>query len=79
MVPKSAPYDVLILGAGLSGLATAYYLKKTRPEWSILVVERSGTAGGLTGNWIDHRFGPDKKLQMPMHMVFRQKYKNLLK
>ncbi|MDL1871201.1 FAD-dependent oxidoreductase [Deltaproteobacteria bacterium PRO3] len=79
MAGSSQPYDVLILGAGLSGLATAYYLKKTKPEWSILVVERSGTAGGLTGNWIDHRFGPDKKLQMPMHMVFRQKYKNLLK
>ncbi len=76
---NSNPYEAIVLGAGLSGLSAAYYLKKTHPDWKILVVERSGTAGGLTGNWIDHRFGSDKKLQMPMHMVFRQKYKNLLK
>src|SRR5262249_14872982 len=55
------------------------YLKKSKPEWRIVVLERSGTAGGLTGNWIDHRLGPDKKLQMPMHMVFRNKYVNLIR
>lgn len=72
-------YDVVIIGAGLAGLTAAYYLKKTRPELNILLLERSGTAGGLTGDWTDHRFGPDKKLQPPMHMVFRDKYPNLLR
>lgn len=71
--------DVVIVGAGLAGLTTAYWLKTLAPELSIVVLERSGTAGGLTGNWIDHRLGPDKKLQMPMHMVFRSKYPNLLR
>jgi Thi4 family protein/flavin-dependent amine oxidoreductase len=76
---SASDYDVVIAGAGLAGLTTAYYLKKTRPELNVVVLERSGTAGGLTGNWIDHCFGPDKKLQMPMHMIFREKYANLVR
>ena len=71
-------YDLVVAGAGLSGLASAYFLKKLHPELEILVVERSGTAGGLTGNWTDFRAGPRKSLQMPMHMIFREKYRNLL-
>lgn len=76
---KAEKYDIVIAGAGLSGLTSAYYLKKLKPNLNILVLERSGTAGGLTGNWIDHRYGPDKKLQAPMHMIFREKYPNLIK
>jgi ribosomal protein L37E len=71
-------YDMVIVGAGLSGLTSAYYLKKSKPDLNILVIERSGTAGGLTGNWIDHRCGPDKKFQTPMHMAFREKFPNLI-
>ncbi|MFO0762011.1 MAG: FAD-dependent oxidoreductase [Byssovorax sp.] len=71
-------FDVVIVGAGLSGLTTALWVKKLAPALSVLVVERSGIAGGLTGDWIDHRFGPDKHLQPPMHMIFRKKYRNLL-
>ena len=69
----------MIVGAGLAGLTTAYYLKKHKPGLSILILERSGTAGGLTGNWIDHRLDGGKKLQMPMHMIFEDKYPNLLR
>ncbi|MBI2083323.1 MAG: FAD-dependent oxidoreductase [Deltaproteobacteria bacterium] len=72
-------YDVVIVGAGLAGLTSAYYLKKIKPSLKIVILERSGSAGGLTGNWIDHRLGPKKKFQMPMHMIFVEKYKNLLK
>jgi ribosomal protein L37E len=72
-------YDVVIVGAGLAGLTSAYYLKKCKPELSVLVIERSGSAGGLTGNWIDYRYGTDKKLQSPMHMLFKEKYPNMLK
>ncbi len=75
--PKNQ-YDVVIVGAGLAGLTTAYYLKKLRPDLQIVILERSGTAGGLTGDWLDHRTGPNKRLQMPMHMIFREKYRNLL-
>lgn len=79
MDQRSSEWDVVIAGAGLAGLASAYYLKKTKPDLKIVILERSGTAGGLTGNWIDHRLGPDKKLQMPMHMIFREKYANLMR
>jgi len=71
--------DVVVVGAGLAGLTSSYYLKKNKPDLRIVVIERSGTAGGLTGNWIDHRFGADKKLQYPMHMIFRDKYANLVR
>jgi hypothetical protein len=71
-------FDVVVVGAGLSGLTTALWVKKLAPSLSVLVLERSGVAGGLTGNWIDHRFGADKRLQPPMHMIFRTKYRNLL-
>ncbi|RME04160.1 MAG: FAD-dependent oxidoreductase [Planctomycetota bacterium] len=73
----SPSYDIAIVGAGLSGLTCAYYLKKLEPQLRIVILERSGTAGGLTGNWIDHRLGPKKKLQYPMHMIFVSKYRNL--
>ena len=75
MTQKTYEYDVVVVGAGLSGLTADYTLKKLKPNLSVLVIERSETAGGLTGNWIDDRFGPDKKLQMPMHMIFK-KYTN---
>ena len=35
-----------IVGAGLSGLATAFYLKRARPELDLVVFEAGGTAGG---------------------------------
>ncbi len=71
-------YDVVVVGAGIAGLTTAYWLKKLAPELSVLVIERSGAAGGLTGDWVDHRAGPNRRLQPPMHMIFRNKYPNLL-
>ncbi|MBI4374648.1 MAG: FAD-dependent oxidoreductase [Deltaproteobacteria bacterium] len=71
-------YDVVIAGAGLAGLTSAYYLKKLNPSLKIVILERSGSAGGLSGNWIDHRLGLKKKLQMPMHMIFVEKYRNIL-
>ncbi|MFC2074950.1 FAD-dependent oxidoreductase [Bdellovibrionota bacterium] len=71
-------YDVVIVGAGLAGLTSAYYLKKLNPNLSVVVLERSETAGGLTGDWVDHRLGSKKRLQSPMHMVFRDKYPNIL-
>src|SRR5512134_3314256 len=71
-------YDVVVVGAGISGLTSAYWLKRLVPELRVLVLERSGTAGGLTGDWVDHRAGPRKRLQPPMHMIFPSKYPNLL-
>lgn len=52
--PRNAPprdaYDVVVVGAGAWGLASAYHLKRARPDVSILVVEaRPGPGEGSTG------------------------------
>ena len=46
--PKAA-YDVLIIGAGGHGLATAYYLAKEHGVNNIAVVEKGWLGGGNTG------------------------------
>ena len=46
--PK-AEYDVVIVGAGLHGLATAYYLAKNHDIKNIAVVEKGWLGGGNTG------------------------------
>ena len=45
-----AQYDVIVVGAGVMGVASAYYLKKNNPSKRILVVDRYGAPGqGNTG------------------------------
>lgn len=46
--PKSN-YDVIIIGAGLHGLATAYYLAKNHGVRSIAVLEKGWLGGGNAG------------------------------
>jgi glycine/D-amino acid oxidase-like deaminating enzyme len=42
--------DVVVVGAGVLGVSSAYYLKKNNPAKSVLLVERYGDAGqGNTG------------------------------
>ena len=38
--------DLLVVGAGISGLAIAHFVSRTRPEWKILVCEKSPVVGG---------------------------------
>lgn len=46
-----APQDVIIAGAGLGGLWSAYYLKKYAPGLNILIIEKSiAPAGASTRN-----------------------------
>ncbi|MEA3150570.1 MAG: sarcosine oxidase, subunit beta [Gammaproteobacteria bacterium] len=47
-VPKSS-YDVVIVGGGGHGLATAYYLAKNHGISNVAVVERGWIGGGNTG------------------------------
>jgi len=42
-------YDVVIVGAGLHGLATAYYLAKNHGVRNIAVVEKGWLGGGNAG------------------------------
>ena len=47
--------DVAIVGGGLTGLWTAYYLKKARPELDIVVLEKEYAgfgASGRNGGWV---------------------------
>ena len=46
--PKQA-YDVVIVGAGLHGLATAYYLAKNHAVKNIAVLEKGWLGGGNAG------------------------------
>ena len=46
--PKSA-YDIVIVGAGGHGLATAYYLAKNHGLSNVAVIERGWLGGGNTG------------------------------
>jgi len=45
--------DVLIVGAGVSGIGSAYHLRTQCPERSFLVLEAMDTFGGT---WVTHRF-----------------------
>ena len=48
--PEPQPaYDVVIVGGGLHGLATAYYLKKNHAARSVAVVEKGWLGGGNAG------------------------------
>ncbi|MGZ3723883.1 MAG: FAD-dependent oxidoreductase, partial [Bdellovibrionales bacterium] len=39
-------YDAIIVGAGISGLSTAYWLQKEDPTMKIAIVEKSRLAFG---------------------------------
>src|ERR1700745_92029 len=50
-----AEADVAIVGAGFTGLWTAYYLKRARPQLRIVVLEREQAgfgASGRNGGWV---------------------------
>lgn len=52
--------DICIIGAGYTGLWTAYYLKKADPSLDIVIVEREFAgfgASGRNGGWLSGGFG----------------------
>jgi len=40
--------DVLVVGAGIVGLSTAIHLRRFRPEWKIVVMDRHPISGGAS-------------------------------
>ena len=58
-------HQVIIIGGGLSGLATAHFLRKLQPDIDLLLLEggsrpggavRSSSEGGFLGEWGPHGF-----------------------
>lgn len=42
----STGYDLLVVGAGISGLVAAWHVVRRRPEWRVLVVDTASRPGG---------------------------------
>lgn len=58
-LPGDMDVDVCIVGAGFTGLWTAYYLKQAQPSLSIAVVEKEFAgfgASGRNGGWLSGEF-----------------------
>ena len=56
--------DVVIAGGGYTGLWTAYYLKRARPELEIVVLEREFCgfgASGRNGGWVSSAFAGSRE------------------
>ncbi|MFC7218798.1 NAD(P)/FAD-dependent oxidoreductase [Streptomyces polyrhachis] len=54
-LPGGRDADVCVVGAGYTGLWTAYYLKRARPELRIVVLEKEFAgygASGRNGGWV---------------------------
>jgi cation diffusion facilitator CzcD-associated flavoprotein CzcO len=45
--------DVLVIGAGISGLSAAWHLQQRLPHKRFLVLEREASYGGT---WLTHKF-----------------------
>tara|TARA_B110000014_G_scaffold234131_1_gene197835 strand:- start:233 stop:1708 length:1476 start_codon:yes stop_codon:yes gene_type:complete len=46
-------FDVIIVGAGIAGITTAYYLQKERPKSTYLILESLNNYGGT---WYTHKY-----------------------
>ncbi|MGH7061462.1 MAG: flavin-containing monooxygenase, partial [Stellaceae bacterium] len=53
MPTHSEDFDVLIVGAGISGIGAAYHLQKQCPGTSFVVLEAQESFGGT---WLTHRY-----------------------
>lgn len=62
--------DVCIIGAGLTGLWTAYYLKKAQPDLDIVVLEREFAgfgASGRNGGWLSAELAGSRERYAAAH------------
>ncbi|MDT0328865.1 NAD(P)/FAD-dependent oxidoreductase [Nocardiopsis lambiniae] len=69
-LPGSADYDVCVVGAGYTGLWTAYYLKKARPDLRVVVLEREFAgfgASGRNGGWLSAEFAGSRERYAESH------------
>ncbi|GAA3967949.1 FAD-dependent oxidoreductase [Thermobifida alba] len=69
-LPGDADYDVCVVGAGYTGLWTAYYLKKEQPDLRVAVLEREFAgfgASGRNGGWLSAEFAGSRERYAKSH------------
>ncbi|GAA3745982.1 NAD(P)/FAD-dependent oxidoreductase [Salinactinospora qingdaonensis] len=69
-LPGPADYDVCIVGGGYTGLWSAYYLKKARPDLRVAVLEREFCgfgASGRNGGWLSAEFSGSRERYAASH------------
>src|SRR5437764_13191911 len=69
-LPGSRQADVCVVGAGYTGLWTAYYLKKEQPDLRIVVLEREFAgfgASGRNGGWVVGELARSRERYAPQH------------
>lgn len=69
-LPGTADYDVCVVGAGYTGLWTAYYLKKEQPDLRVAVIEREFAgfgASGRNGGWLSAEFAGSRERYASSH------------
>jgi len=62
--------DVCIVGGGFTGLWTAYYLKRDRPDLDVAIVEREFAgygASGRNGGWLSSSFNGSRAAMARRH------------
>jgi glycine/D-amino acid oxidase-like deaminating enzyme len=62
--------DVCIVGGGFTGLWTAYYLKRDRPDLDVAIVEREFAgygASGRNGGWLSSSFNGSRSAMARRH------------
>jgi glycine/D-amino acid oxidase-like deaminating enzyme len=69
-LPQSVEADVAIVGAGFTGLWTAYYLKRAEPDLRIVMVEREFAgfgASGRNGGWLSSELAGSRRRYAATH------------
>ncbi|MCU1437076.1 MAG: FAD-dependent oxidoreductase [Naasia sp.] len=69
-LPGDLTADVAIVGAGYTGLWTAYYLKKAQPDLRVVVLERRFAgfgASGRNGGWLTNSVTGGRQRYVPSH------------
>jgi glycine/D-amino acid oxidase-like deaminating enzyme len=69
-LPGDRRADVCIVGAGFTGLWTAYYLKRAAPELDVVILEREFAgfgASGRNGGWLSSNFAASRRRMASEH------------
>jgi glycine/D-amino acid oxidase-like deaminating enzyme len=69
-LPGDVHADVCIIGGGLTGLWTAYYLKRARPDLDVVVLEREFCgygASGRNGGWLSAEIATPARAYLGAH------------